>query len=104
MSLGRILRVKVVLAMIAGMLFCTLATLEVPELLTLTDDTSNDYSLTTTIQTTAPPAVERQNFRADETRRFKILKPERQPIARLQAASFDPSVNDFLHSLCILRT
>jgi hypothetical protein len=103
MFLGPILRVKLVLAMIAGMLFCTLATLEVPELLTLTDNTSNDYSLTA-VQETSPPSVQRQAAESPRVRTFKISTPRRQSAARLQAVSFEPSVGDFLHSLCILRT
>jgi len=37
--------VRFIVAIIVGLLFCTLATLEFPELLNLSDDTSNDYSL-----------------------------------------------------------
>jgi len=103
MFLGRILRVKLVLAMIAGMLFCTLTTLEVPELLTLTDNTSNDYSLTA-VQEAAPPAIERQAAESPRVQTLKSVTPRRQSAARLQAVSFEPSVGDFLHSLCILRT
>ena len=97
------MRVKLVLAMIAGMLFCTLATLEVPELLTLTDNTSNDYSLTA-VQEATPPAVARQTAKPPRVQPFKSVTPRRQSAARLQAVSFEPSVADFLRSLCVLRT
>jgi hypothetical protein len=39
------MRIRLIVATIAGLLFCTLAALEFPELVNLTDDTSNDYSL-----------------------------------------------------------
>jgi hypothetical protein len=39
-------RIRICFAVVVGLLFCTLATLELPELVNLSDDTSNDYSLT----------------------------------------------------------
>jgi hypothetical protein len=39
------MRIKLILAIAVGLLFCSLATLEFPELLTLSDSTSNDFSL-----------------------------------------------------------
>ena len=39
------IRIKLIPAIAVGLLFCSLATLEFPELLTLSDNTSNDFSL-----------------------------------------------------------
>ena len=40
-----LLRIKLPFAIVVGLLFCTLATMELPELINLVDDTSNDFSL-----------------------------------------------------------
>jgi hypothetical protein len=97
-------RVKIILALAAGLLFCTLATFEVPEFLRLIDDTSNDYSLTL-VQEAAPAVVRSQAPRSDRGPTVANTNVGRgQRVARFQSRGFAPSVDDFLHSLCILRT
>jgi hypothetical protein len=39
------MRIKLTFAIVVGLLFCSIATLELPELINLVDDTSNDFSV-----------------------------------------------------------
>lgn len=97
------MRAKLILAIVTGLLLCTISTLEVPEFLKLTDDTSNDFSLTT-VQNEVPPVTELEAAREDKTPSVIALKLLWRTLARSQSRKFEPSLDDFLHSLCILRT
>ena len=103
---GRTLRFNFIIALMTGMLFCTLSTLEVPEFLRLTDDTSNDYFVApvqetapTPVQSPAPGPVSNPVV-AIATAVPRLI----QRAVRFQSRGSAPSVDDFLHSLCILRT
>lgn len=96
------MRTRFILVSIVRLLFCSLSTLETPELVKLADDTSNDFSLMTRPQdisiSTCNPAL---------VARLKISRPrlalDRTPIqlGSISASRFTP---DFLHFLCIQRT
>jgi hypothetical protein len=101
------MRLKLNLAIAIGLLSCTLATLEFPELVNLVDDTSNDYSLAVFAQ--SAPAAVTIKLRLNESR---PALPEalsgieyRQPVAYLSTdSSVARTTGDMIHSLCILRT
>jgi len=98
------LRLNLILALVTGLLFCTLSTLEVPEFLRLTDNTSNDYVVTVP-QKNAPTVIESESPRAREYSVVtKINSFHGERVVRFQSFGFSPSVDDFLHSLCVLRT
>ena len=105
-KLRRSMRFNFILALITGLLFCTLATLEVPEFLSLTDDTSNDY-LVTTAQESAPVDVQK-DVKRNEPNLVAIdaapVQTSTERVVRFQSRGTAPSVGDFLHSLCNLRT
>jgi hypothetical protein len=52
------------LVVLVGLLFCSLAAIEIPELVNLTDDTSNDYTVIVS-QSRASAAKENQQSSAD---------------------------------------
>lgn len=97
--------IKLALAMAVGLLLCSLATLEFPELVTLSDNTSNDFSLQVL-----------GGGRAIAVQKNQTPRPERSAIpevARLLHSAtprvFDfslslQSTNDLLRLLCIQRT
>jgi hypothetical protein len=96
-------RIKFIVAIVAGILLCTVCTQEIPELLRLADDTSNDFSLIA-VEEVVPHTVEASERRADFTPTVASAKPRREATARFQSRGFEPSIDDFLHSLCVLRT
>jgi hypothetical protein len=94
------MRAKFIFATLVGLLFCSIATLEITELFELTDDTTNDFSLIGTQQASSavvPQSLELQpkTNRTTETR---------WPIARPLPPSASYHVRDVLHLLCIMRT
>jgi hypothetical protein len=96
------MRTRFILVAIVSLLFCSLSTLETPELVKLADDTSNDFSI--------------QIHRQETTE--SICNPA--PIARLKCSQLRPVLKhtpiepraissslfapDVLHFLCIQRT
>ena len=98
------MRIKLTLAMAVGLMFCTLATMELPELIKLVDDTSNDFSLVVIAK--------------DALKIVKIqILPPGQPVfadfQRRQAALCFPThpliqtfrtPGEVLHVFCVLRT
>lgn len=96
------MRIRLIVATIAGLLFCTLATLEFPELVSLSDDTSNDYSLAIFPRSEGAAAQKQiADFPAGSTATNRRLE---QPLMRVQfsAPSYGPT--ESLHLLCIQRT
>jgi hypothetical protein len=94
---------KFIFAMLVGLLLCSVATEETPELLRLANDTSNDFSLLNTTQqgvaaATAAPARDesRQTVQTPDV----VARPEAWPIT----IAFHSTPKDTLHNLCILRT
>jgi hypothetical protein len=96
------LRIKLILGLVVGLLFCALATLEVPEFLNLTDDTSNDYSLVT-VQENPVAAVQTQMPQLPLNPVVTVTH-RKEPVVRFVSHNPAPTADDFLHSLCVLRT
>jgi len=51
------MRTKLILGLIVGILFCSLVSLEIPELAKLSDDTSNDFAILTSSSTLNSPVI-----------------------------------------------
>jgi hypothetical protein len=95
-------RTKLTLGMAVGLLFCTLAMLEMPEFLTLTDNTSNDFSLVTSQEDPAA-VVQSQAPLVSASSTPGVTRP-RTPSIRIRPLNQPPTVDDLLHSLCVQRT
>jgi hypothetical protein len=96
------MRARFILVAVVSLLFCSLSTLETPELLKLADDTSNDFSILihrqeTTVSIGNPARVSRL-----KTIRCRPAV-DRAPI-RFRFASSSRPAQDFLHFLCVQRT
>jgi hypothetical protein len=99
-------RNRLSLAIVAGLLFCTLVALELPELLNLTDDTSNDFSLLCT-QQDASAVVSQSHVRQTIVRQTIVLPARsdcKQPNERARFISSLRTPKESLHLLCALRT
>jgi hypothetical protein len=106
MSSGRPTRNRLRFAVVVALLFSGLALAEVPELLQLKDDTSNDFTLVVAKQDVASP-----NYAAKSgPTPAAIFIKERSvqaPISPLALSFSDPVVQssiDYLHLLCVHRT
>jgi hypothetical protein len=95
-------RTKLILGIAVSLLFCTLAMLEMPEFLTLTDNTSNDFSLGTS-QEDAVAVVQAQAPLVPAGPIEKVTH-RRAPSFRIRPLNQPPTVDDLLHSLCVQRT
>jgi hypothetical protein len=89
--------------LVFGLLLLSLAALELPELLTLTDNTSNDFSLLALDG--EPPAVSVVQNLAPPPR---VSNPPAPASRELSISRFDPSIlfhltHDALHCWCIQR-
>jgi hypothetical protein len=100
------MRIRLSVAIVVGLLFCTLAALELPELISLTDDTSNDFSLLDTQQETLVVVSD-----------FHLRQPVSSPLGMSPSSSDRKHPNgpapvfssvrtakESLHLLCTLRT
>jgi hypothetical protein len=99
------MRIKLILAIAVGLLFCSLATLEFPELVTLSDNTSNDFSLVLLGSRPAVSIKKKQTLPPQKNATSQVTRPAQKPIFR----DFDFAVglqspNDFLRLFCIQRT
>lgn len=104
--LRSVINVRVGLVLIVGLLFCTLGTLELPELVNLTDNTSNDYS-TSIFHDQKASIVEEDKQVLDVTLQAIVPQPKSQPQTIWQmryAQSVCAAQSDSLHLFCILRT
>jgi hypothetical protein len=101
-----VMHVRVGFALIIGLLFCTLGTLELPELVNLTDNTSNDYS-TSVFQNQKPSIVKEDKQVPDETLQAVPTQPKSELHSLWHtryAQSLSAPQSDSLHLFCILRT
>jgi hypothetical protein len=97
-------RIRICLAVVVGLLFCTLATLELPELVNLSDDTSNDYSLTV-FQNYEVEAHQKQAPQFSPTVVFGDAIFERSDVSVPDWHSNEVLPRpDLLRMICILRT
>ena len=101
------MRTKVILGFVVGLLLCSLSTLEVPEFLSLSNDTSNDYSLVST-QEDPTLMVERQvssRIEGDVVPARASAQVRRDPpVDQVSGRDSVKTGDNLLHSLCILRT
>jgi hypothetical protein len=97
------MRIQYSVSLVVGLLFCTLALLEFPELLNLSDDTSNDYSLTIFQSTTGGVAKERTDLPGTVKSGGKRMKSQSQQLPGRTEVRSHPG-GDFLRLLCIERT
>jgi hypothetical protein len=97
------MRIQYSVSLGVGLLFCTLALLEFPELLNLSDDTSNDYSLTISRSTTDGVAGEQTNLPVTIKSEGKRMKSESPRLPRRSEVRSHPG-DDILRLLCIERT
>jgi hypothetical protein len=96
------MRTKLSLALMVSLLFCTLATLELPELIHLTDDTSNDYSLVIFSENTVR-VVRNETWRL-QTQRGATANSSQPLTRRVSPCRLARSSGDVLHLLSTLRT
>jgi hypothetical protein len=97
------MRIQYSVSLVVGLLFCTLALLEFPELLNLSDDTSNDYSLVIFRSTTGGVAEERSDMPVTVKTGGKRIKSESPRLPRQSEVRSHPG-DDLLRLLCIERT
>jgi hypothetical protein len=98
------MRVKLALAIVVGLLFCALVVRELPELINLVDDTSNDFSLV--VFAKDPVTVAKiqtlplgQPVMADiQCQHGPLCFPTHSLIQNLRTP------DDVLHVSCVLRT
>jgi hypothetical protein len=76
------MRIQYSVSLVVGLLFCTLVLLEFPELLNLSDDTSNDYSLTIFQSTTGGVAKEQTDLPVTAKGDGKRMKSESPRLPR----------------------
>ena len=98
------MRMRLGFAIIIGFLFCTLATLELPELVNLVDDPSNDFSLVVFTKN-ALSAVKAQIVPQGRRILADVQRPQvtAYSAARSLKLTFQTS-SDLLHILCTQRT
>ena len=95
------MRTPIKIAMVVVVLLCTLATLEFPELVNLTDDTSNDFSLTVS-QVTDVEVLKEQVSAAPDKVRVRTAESW-APLEDRQRCNSYPST-DLLSLLCTHKT
>ena len=89
-----------------GLLICTLSTLEVPELIKLTDNTSNDYS-TAVFQKNKTISAALRTQPPDVVRLVVLKGPAvvcARPALRIKSSELVNSLPDLLHLFCVQRT
>jgi hypothetical protein len=96
------MRTRFILVAVVSLLFCSLSTLETPELVKLADDTSNDFSIMIHHQETTESICN-----PGPIARLRVSRPrpvlDRTPI-QLGSISSSRFAPDLLHFLCIQRT
>jgi len=99
------MRIRAIVLMTAGVLFCSLATIELVELLNLVDDTSNDYVLASS-EETGRAVIQNPGSRVafSPVAPHVANSPGAGSSVRIVSHVPSPPVYDLLHSLCIQRT
>ena len=101
-ALGCGMRAKIIFATLVGLLFCSLATLEIAELVRLADDTSNDFSGFVSQQ--ASSAVVCQSLELQPRANPNTDHNERTRANRWFEVASHRAQHDVLRLLCIMRT
>jgi hypothetical protein len=99
---GLDMRSHLSLVVLVGLLFCSLAAIEIPELVNLTDDTSNDYTVIVSQSRASTVKVNQQSSAG-------AIAVRNNPISEYSgvARSFDGATHrshDVLHLCCVQRT
>ena len=101
-ALGLDMRSHLTLVVLVGLLFCSLAAIEIPELVNLTDDTSNDYTvIVSQSRATAVKVSQQSGASAIAVQRNSISEYGRVPRS-LDGATHRS--HDVLHLCCVQRT
>jgi len=99
------MRIRAIVLMTAAVLFCSLATIELTELLNLVDDTSNDFTLASS-EEIGGAVIQNQGsiVAVHSIAPNRTKSPHTWSAAR--SAFHLPSflTRDLLHSICIQRT
>ena len=95
------MRAKIIFATLVGLLFCSLATLEITELVRLADDTSNDFLALDSQQ--APSALVGESLELQPKTNPTTDDSEKRRVGRRFVGATD-CARDVLHLLCIMRT
>jgi hypothetical protein len=106
MNSTRITRHRFCLLLIVSLLFCGLSSIEVPEFVNLTDDTSNDFTLSVSVESSpsanadeaAGPELSGARESAEPTEHAK--HSAQAPVHRATA----PSPAEYRHLICTYRT
>ncbi len=99
------MRTKLTLATVVGLLLCSLATIELPELVNLIDNTSNDYSLV--LLTRDAPTVIKVRVGMLSQGSTDLRDVQHRPAAASGCAPFIQPIHtpdNILHLLCVQRT
>ena len=102
MALGQDMRSHLSLAVLVGLLFCSLAAMEIPEFFKLTDDTSNDYTVIASQSTSSAVEEDQQSGAA-------AIAARSNAVSKFNCASrpfYDAThrSHDVLHLCCVMRT
>lgn len=98
-------RSRICLALIVGLLFCSLGSLEIPELVKLADDSSNDFTILHSPQEIAAPMLAKQAPASLETPQEHAPGWISDPIDSVVVVALHPHASDqLIHLLCIQRT
>ncbi len=97
------MRIQYSVSLVVGVLFCTLALLELPQPLNFSDDTSNDSSLTISQGATDGVAREQTDLPVTVKTGGKRIKSESPRLLRQSEVRSHPG-DDLLRLLCIERT
>src|ERR1700730_3069590 len=96
------MRSRLIFAVLLGVLFCSLASLESTELIRLADDTSNDFSLSLSEHETSSASVRESHSVQPKTLPATDESEPRKVRRLFEDSSY--AAKDSLHFLCIMRT
>lgn len=97
-------RYRICLGVIVSLLFCALGSLEIPELVKLVDDCSNDFTILHSPQEINPPVVAKQAASVDSP---QMHAPGWIPeaIETIPVVAIHPHTSDeLIRFLCVQRT
>jgi hypothetical protein len=97
------MRASLILATLFGLLLCSLATLELTELVRLADDTSNDFSLPQSGQESLPVTIRNSH----DLRPAVASNPPHEygrPRVCRRVTDSAHLAKDCLHLLCVIKT
>lgn len=98
-------RSRISLALVVGLLFCSLSSLEIPEMSKLADDCSNDFTILHSPQEIVPPVVAKQTPASVESPQPHAPGWMSDPIDAVVVVALHPHASDqLIHLLCIQRT